>query len=695
LLPPDCNKIEKLLSRLLVVGLLNVRQRAYTRLVSDACFLTIAYRAHQFDLSYEADMNRMTVLLSVTLAAVLYRPASQAQTATGPNLSGSVSTDTSNLPNNDASVPNAHAPDEPEVANAIRIVRLSQANGKVEMDRNVGIGFEVAFNNLPITQGARLKTSEGSAEVEFEDGTTLRLIPDTQVDFPELSRSAAGATLSSLNVLRGTVYLSLNKTKGNTFALTSGDGIIKPRPGSHLRLEVEDPESRLSIVSGTADFNNTAGSQEVGKMKSLIFNTSSHQPADLITGIEDASFDTWDEQQTEYRKRYSRGNALAGSGAAYGLADLNYYGSFSDVEGCGRIWRPYFASASWDPYASGIWALYPGSGYSWVSPYPWGWAPFHYGSWLQCGAGWGWQPGGGWYGLAIRDPRRDHDGHHHPHDPIHVHPFPPRPRPVQDKVSSMVAVNQKPLTFSHVDRATRSFSFRNDSAGLGIPRGEFGKLNKLSETAGKAGSSNVPLFFIPPNGTDLAPAGNGGLAARDEKASGAHVGDHGGFFSRPGNQNHDAHNAYIERGGGHVSDVQHGDGTKGSAGTQAAHSPSTAAGYAGSNRSQVDRGSNGRYNGSQPGGSASAGGYSGSSRNSGGYSGGPHSGNGPGYSGAGGAYSIGARSGGGNYSGGSGGSSGGSRTAGGGYSGAGGGGGSHVSTSTPSVPAPSAPSGHR
>jgi hypothetical protein len=627
-------------------------------------------------------MNRRNVLFSITLAAVFFSPASPAQTPAAPVQSGSATTDILNLSNKDAWMPPA---EDPEAANTIRIVRLSQANGKVEMDRNLGLGFEVAFNNLPVTQGARLKTREGSAEVEFEDGTTLRLIPDTQVDFTELSRSAAGSTLSSVNVLRGTVYLSLNKIKGNTFALTSGDGIIKPRPGAHLRLEVKDLESRLSVVAGTADFNNAAGSHEVGKMKSLIFNTSTHQPAELIAGIEDGAFDTWDEQQTEYRKSYSRGNALAGSGAAYGLADLNYYGSFSDVDGCGRVWRPYFTSAAWDPYASGVWALYPGSGYSFVSPYPWGWAPFHYGTWLQCAGGWGWQPGGGWYGLTARDPRWDHDHHHHPRDPIHVHPFPPRPHPVQGKVSSLIAVNQKPLTFSHIDRATSSFSFRNDSAGLGIPRGQFGKLNKLSETAAKAGSSNVPLFSIPPNRTDLSPVGSGGLAARSDRASETRAGDHTGFFSRPGNQNHDTNNTQINQGGDHLSDVHNGNGTKSSATSREAGSTSTVAGYSGSYHPQGDQGSNAGYSGSPRGGNGGASGYaSGSSTNRGGYSNGPHSGgNGGGYSAGGGGYSSGPRPGSSNYSGGSGGP----RAGGGGYSG-GGGGGSHVSA--PAVPAPSA-----
>jgi hypothetical protein len=586
-------------------------------------------------------MNRRTFALSITLAAVFHSPASQAQTPAHVP-SDAASTSTLSSTGKDATVANAQVSDSPEAVNTIRIVRLSQTTGKVEMDRNTGLGFEAAFNNLPITQGARLRTNEGSASVEFEDGSTLRLIPDTQVDFTQLGRSAAGATLSSMKVLKGTVYVSVTKVKGNTFSLTSGDGVIKPRPGAHLRLEVKDPESRLSVIHGTADFTNTAGTQDVGKMKSLIFNTATHAPADVIAGIEDAPFDTWDEQQTNYYKLYSHGNALSGSGSTYGLADLNYYGSFSNVAGCGSTWRPYFASAAWDPYASGIWAYYPGSGYSWVSPYPWGWAPFHYGSWMQCGGGWGWQPGGNWYGLGnVRDRHWGDDGHHHPHVPITVHPMPPRPRPIQGKAESLIAVNAKPLTFSQVDRATQSFHFRNDSAGLGIPRGEFVKLNKLSETAGKAGSTNVPLFVNAPN---ISAAASGGFAARSASPSGVPAGNRAGFFERPANQNRDAHNTYAERGNGSLSNAQQGMGANGSPAQRGAGPAGTAAGYTGGNR----------------GGNS---GYSGGGSPGGGYSGGPHPAGNPG-----------------------------------GYSG-GGGGGSHASApapaAAPSAPAAAAPSAHR
>src|SRR5436309_14375503 len=66
----------------------------------------------------------------------------------------------------------------------VRVVRLSQVDGAMQIDRNTGQGYERAFLNLPITEGAKLKAGgEGRAAVEFEDGSTLRLTPDTVSNF--------------------------------------------------------------------------------------------------------------------------------------------------------------------------------------------------------------------------------------------------------------------------------------------------------------------------------------------------------------------------------------------------------------------------------------------------------------------------------------------------------------------------------
>src|SRR5438477_9283339 len=81
----------------------------------------------------------------------------------------------------------------------VRIVRLSDLNGDVQMDH--GNGYEKALRNMPITQGTKLWTKSGGvAEVELEDGSTVRLAPETKVEFPELSLRDPGMKLSTVEV---------------------------------------------------------------------------------------------------------------------------------------------------------------------------------------------------------------------------------------------------------------------------------------------------------------------------------------------------------------------------------------------------------------------------------------------------------------------------------------------------------------
>jgi len=75
--------------------------------------------------------------------------------------------------------------------------------------------------------------------------------------------------------------------------------------------------------------------------------------------------------------------------------DLSSYGQWMDYPSYGRVWicneagfRPY--------YSGGHWA-YTTYGWTWVSDYDWGWAPFHYGRWsFDAGYGWFWVPGYEW-----------------------------------------------------------------------------------------------------------------------------------------------------------------------------------------------------------------------------------------------------------------------------------------------------------
>ncbi len=376
----------------------------------------------------------------------------------------------------------------------VRIVRLSEVKGQVQLDRNNGRGFEPGIANLPIVENSKLKTGEGVAEIEFEDNSSLRVAPDSIVEFPQLERQASGGTISTVHLVQGMAYVSLVKSNNNQFNLMFGDQKLAVPAPSHIRLQLAGTEARLAVFDGNLRLTDASGAMlDVPKKKTATFDLLQHQQPTVAKDVLPEPFDAWDHNAVDYHARVANVSGFNNSPYSYGLNDMAYYGSFADGCGMGMMWRPYFASAAWDPYANGAWAWYQGAGYSFVSPYPWGWMPYHYGSWSFCpGMGWGWMPGGTWNGLnnIAMVPYRG-GGAGTPHLPVKP-PAPPR-----SGQPTMLSVSNRPLVRSEVS-SRESFTFRQDSAGLGVPRGDFGKLNKIAENVQRHGSANEQIYFSAP-----------------------------------------------------------------------------------------------------------------------------------------------------------------------------------------------------
>jgi hypothetical protein len=401
-------------------------------------------------------------------------------------------------------------PAVPAATSKVRIVRLSEVKGEVQLDRANGRGYEPAITNLPVVEGSRLLTGQGVAEIEFEDNSSLRVAPDSIVEFPKLERLPVGTTVSSVHLVKGTAYVSLMKTPGNEFNLSFGEQNVSLSAATHVRLELEGDQATLAVLEGTVHVENASGAMDVPRKKSVTFQMNQSSMPTVAKAIAASPFDTWDHSGAQYHSQTANMSALSGSPYTYGSSDMAYYGNFASSGGCGMMWRPYFASAAWEPYANGSWAWYQGAGYSWVSPYPWGWMPYHSGEWSFCpGTGWGWMPGGSWMGLnniaAASQAGK----------PIHAPIMPSRP-PLLGELT-LKAANAKPLVRS--EATPDSFLFRRDSAGLGIPRDELGKLEKFSLHANDKGTARTAVYFE----SSSSPAG-----ARGQSASASTVSMHRG-----------------------------------------------------------------------------------------------------------------------------------------------------------------------
>ena len=408
-----------------------------------------------------------------------------------------------------------------------RIVRLSQVDGDVQVDRNTGQGYEKAFLNLPVTQGTKLRTGTDSrAEIEFEDGTTLRLTPGTAVEFPELARRDSGGRSSNLELKSGTAYLNFKGDKQEQFTLGFGQEKLMLAKQAHLRIEMKDTNASVAVFKGEVDVDSPSGKVNVEKKHSASFDLAGSAPYTLANSLEPDPYDEWDKQQDQYQQRYSASNSF--SPYSYGTSDMNYYGSFYTVPGYGMMWQPFLIGSDWDPYMNGVWSWYPGAGYTWVSSYPWGWTPYRYGSWTYLSSyGWFWQPGSTWAGWntvpRIANAPASFSA----------------PRPPSTPGQTLAVNRGTALGPVRVvqNRSDQKYQIRGGSAGLGVARGSIRDLGKVSQQIARTGSPGTGTMRSQPaaSAMRLPPSASRGVAPRSGVATrsvGPSAGSAGGSAPR-------------------------------------------------------------------------------------------------------------------------------------------------------------------
>jgi hypothetical protein len=364
----------------------------------------------------------------------------------------------------------------------VRIVRLSDVHGTVQINKSGQSAFEPAFLNLPITQGTQLKTgADGRAEVEFEDGSSLRLGPNSAVSFTSLTLADSGTRNSAINLAEGIAYL--NWLGKDEVSLKFSHETVDLDHAAHFRVVDGSDAASLAVFKGPVDVDAPDGKLTLEKHKTATFEHSENDKAKVTNKVEDAQMDSWDKDATSYHDEYAKVKSDS-SPYGYGLSDLNYYGSFSTVPGYGMMWQPFFTGVGWDPFMDGMWGFYPGMGYMFASPYPWGWLPYRYGNWMFVPSmGWMWQPGmwNSWNAIPRYTAAAG----------VPVHALVP-PTGTTKTVFVGRAAQMSTLTSSRM-------TLSRGSAGLFIPRGSIDNLRNLNREVAKRGFVNMqptPQFAV-------------------------------------------------------------------------------------------------------------------------------------------------------------------------------------------------------
>lgn len=292
----------------------------------------------------------------------------------------------------------------------VRAVRLSYVEGTVQMLQGDKTVFSQASMNMPIVEGTRINTGEdGKAEIEFEDGSVARLAANSSLNIDKLHTAPDGTLITQVSQLGGLVYYELRQDAKSPFTVLYGTRKVTLGANSTFRMNMDASPASLAVLDGEVQVTGGSGYvAQVHQGQTIRFNLEDGEKYAVADAVTPNGWDKWNDSMDEQAATEAQNQTAArsdqgggGSPVGYGWGSLDNYGSWYPVPGYGDVWQPSGGGdAGFDPYGYGAWGMMPGMGYSWISGYPWGWLPFHYGGWAFIGGfGWGWMPGfGGGFG---------------------------------------------------------------------------------------------------------------------------------------------------------------------------------------------------------------------------------------------------------------------------------------------------------
>lgn len=276
----------------------------------------------------------------------------------------------------------------------IRIVNLSFVQGDVSIDQGTGHGFKHAVMNMPVTSTTQVRTGDdGLAEVQFEDGSTLRIIGNTSVVFQPLSLTEKGIRISGMSVPEGTVYIHVLNTKHDRFLLKARDLELSVSQGSHLRVSADKAQTLVAVFHG--DLMDPDTGLDVGKNQSLRIDNQANAISDVAKGIDPFATDAWDTEREKYHQNPSLYPSLATDSVAFAPPSVPMIGcSYGMMLGSYGVYSPGCVgmgfSQPFDPLYAGLWSPFG------LDPMMFGYDAFDYGYGYGYPLGYGY----GGYGYA-------------------------------------------------------------------------------------------------------------------------------------------------------------------------------------------------------------------------------------------------------------------------------------------------------
>jgi hypothetical protein len=250
-----------------------------------------------------------------------------------------------------------------------------------------GTGWSLALVNEPVFAGTSLRSdAAGRAALEVV-GARVALAPAS-----ELAVATLSPDLVQIGLKAGRIGIHLDASMAARTVevdLREG-GVWLSAPGDYdIAAGGEHMPARVAVFAGAAKFGGDAAAADIAPGTIALLHGIAPVGVTASAAVSDGFTDWWRAAATDDDLAPSTHLSAAIAGAA----ELAGNGVWKTDPTYGEVWYPRGLLDDWAPFRYGRWRLLAAGGWTWIDDAPWGFAPAHYGAWVQIDDRWAWVPG--------------------------------------------------------------------------------------------------------------------------------------------------------------------------------------------------------------------------------------------------------------------------------------------------------------
>ena len=223
---------------------------------------------------------------------------------------------------------NDSGPSSPADVSHARVVSVSLVSGTVLARRPGSTKWARATVNMPIQEGVSLATAKHSfAEVQFENGSTVRLGELSRIDFEQLALAPHSGHVSHLTLDVGFATINVIRERHDEYVLNASGASLTPHGKTEFRTDLSHGHLRTEVFSGHVQATDSNQSEKLGKNHVLSYDYRANVAFQVTDTIQMDEWDKWIQARDRQASLAAYSDQGAGiGGPLYGWDDLIPFG---------------------------------------------------------------------------------------------------------------------------------------------------------------------------------------------------------------------------------------------------------------------------------------------------------------------------------------------------------------------------------